>query len=63
MAQLSKLFGDFFEDGNRSDDSDSYDDSSEVNSPGNPIWDGSDVHYNPFGTDTTLPDPNEVNPD
>jgi hypothetical protein len=45
------------------DDTDIYDENNEVTDPTNPIWDGSDVHISPYGTDPTLPDPNEVNPD
>jgi hypothetical protein len=45
------------------EDPDSYDEGNEVNHPGNPIWEGSEIHITPYGSDPTLPDPNEVNQD
>lgn len=42
---------------------DEYDDENEANDPGNPIWEGSEVHDTWRGTDTTVPDANEVNQD
>jgi len=45
------------------EDDDEYDADNEVNNPNNPIWQDSDVHTTWRGTDTTIPDPNEVNQD
>lgn len=39
------------------------DDDNGAADPGNPIWDGSEVHDTWRGTDTTVPDANEVNQD
>jgi hypothetical protein len=64
MSRFSRIFGDFFDETRQtSEDPDVYDELNEVNEPDNPIWDGSDIHNNPYGTDTTLPDSNEVNSD
>lgn len=69
MGLFKRFFDDYFDDRakeiseNGGNDGDSYDDNYNVNDPQNPIWDGSDIHYNPYGTDPTLPDPNEVNQD
>lgn len=66
MGLFSKFFDDYFDDAaieisrNGGNDSDEYD---EANDPGNPIWDGSEVRYNPFGGDPGMPEPNEVNQD
>ena len=54
----------FFDDVEEDDDDpDLYDDSNQIGDPANPVWDGSDVHTNPYGTDTTVPDPNEITGD
>lgn len=45
------------------DDTDCYDEKNDVTNPSNPIWDGSEVHSTPFGTDPTVPDPNEITQD
>ena len=69
MGLFKRFFDDYFDDRakeiseNGGNDGDSYDDKQNVNDPQNPIWDGSDIHYNPYGTDPALPDPNEVNQD
>ncbi len=69
MGLFKRFFDDYFDERtkeiskNGGNDSDSYDDNHDVNDPHNPIWDGSDIHSNPYGTDSTLPDPNEVNQD
>ncbi len=69
MGLFRRVFDDFFDDRakeiseNGGNDGDSYDDNQEVNDPQSPIWDGSDIHTNPYGPDPTLPDPNEVNQD
>lgn len=66
MGLFKIFFDDYFDDRakeiseNGGNDNDEYD---EANNPSNPIWDGSDVHSNPYGTDPTLPDPNEVSQD
>lgn len=66
MGCLKRFFDDYFDDRsqeineNGGYDPDEYD---EANNPSNPIWDGSDIHYNQYGTDPTLPDPNDVNQD
>lgn len=39
------------------------DDDDGAADPGNPIWEGSEVHDTWRGTDTTVPDANEVNQD
>lgn len=44
-------------------DFDSYDESNQISDPDNPIWKGSEIHTDPFGTDPTMPDPNDVNSD
>lgn len=41
-------------------DEDEFDDDGGANDPGNPIWDGSDVHSTWRGTDPTVPDANDV---
>ncbi|MDZ7288301.1 MAG: hypothetical protein ONB44_00005 [candidate division KSB1 bacterium] len=64
MSFCRRIFNDYFDDGvSISDDSDSYDEKNEISNPTNPVWDGSEIHTNPYGTDPTAPDPNEVNPD
>ena len=68
MSYFKRFFDDYFDDRAKEiiengNDSDSYDENNEVGNPQNPIWDGSDVHYNPYGTDPTLPDFNDVNQD
>lgn len=69
MGLFRRFFDDYFDDRakeineNGGNDGDSYDDNHDVNDPQNPIWDGSDIHPNPYGTDPALPDPNEVNQD
>jgi hypothetical protein len=69
MGFWRKAFEDYFDErgyeisrggGN---DNDSYDERNEVMDPGNPIWRDSEVHINPYGTDPTMPDPNELNQD
>lgn len=66
MGLFRKFLDDYFDDTaieisrNGGNDPDEYD---EVNNPENPIWDGSEIHRNPYGVDPTLPDPNEVNQD
>jgi len=69
MGFWRKIFDDYFDErayeinhrgGN---DSDCYDEGQEVTDPNNPIWRGSEIHINPYGTDPTLPDPNELNQD
>lgn len=66
MGLFKRFFDDYFDDRakeigeNGVNDPDSYDENNDVNKPDNPIWNGSDVHYNPYGPDPTLPDPNEV---
>lgn len=42
---------------------DEYDNENEANDPGNPIWEGSEVHWTPTGNDPTVPDANDVNQD
>jgi hypothetical protein len=44
-------------------DSDQYDESGAANDPGNPIWQGSEIHNNPYGTDPNIADANEVTQD
>jgi hypothetical protein len=57
-----KWVDDYFEnEGNN--DSDSYDESNQISDPRNPVWEGSEIHTDPFGTDPTMPDPNDVNSD
>ena len=64
MSWFNRVFEDYFDDDrNDSSDPDLYDDSNPIGDPGNPVWDGSDVHSTPLGTDPTVPDPNEVNSD
>ncbi len=69
MGLLRRFLDDYFDDRakeiseNGGDDSDSYDDANDATNPINPVWDGSEVHYNPYGIDPTLPDPNEINSD
>jgi len=69
MGLWRKVFDDYFDDRaseishNGVVDSDCYDEQNEVNNPYNPIWQGSDVHSNPYGADPALPDPNELNQD
>jgi hypothetical protein len=69
MSLLKRFFDDYFDERAKdiydqdNDDFDVYDEGHEVNDPGSPIWDGSEVHINPYGPDPTLPDPNEVNQD
>lgn len=60
MSYFNRILDDYFDDEN---DSDSYDDANESNDPANPIWEGSEVHYNPYGIDPTLPDKNEISLD
>lgn len=69
MGLWRKVFDDYFDERaneiSRSGgvDSDSFDDRNDVTDPYNPIWQGSEVHSNPYGVDPTLPDPNELNQD
>jgi hypothetical protein len=64
MSRFSRIFGDCFDETRHSsEDPDIYDERNEVTDPSNPIWDGSDVHNNPYGTDPTIPDQNEINSD
>lgn len=44
-------------------DQDLYDEHNDINDPSNPIWQGSEVHQTPYGSDPTIPDPNEINQD
>jgi len=64
MSLFKRIFEDYFDDdGNNNGDPDLYDESNQIGNPGNPVWDGSDVHSTLYGTDPTVPDPNEINPD
>ncbi len=69
MGLWRKVFDDYFDDRageisrNSIVDSDCYDEHNEVNDPGNPIWEGSEVHSHPYGDDPYQPDPNELNQD
>ena len=69
MSWFKRVFDDYFDDNstdssdNNGSDSDIYDESNEVGNPASPVWDGSEVHTNPYGPDPTMPDPNEVNSD
>jgi hypothetical protein len=69
MGLWKKIFDDYFDDRaydishNGGNDSDSYDEGHEVNDPHSPIWQGSEIHINPYGADPNLPDPNELNQD
>jgi hypothetical protein len=64
MSLFKRVFDDYFDDqSDDKDDPDLYDESNQISNPGNPVWEGSDVHTNPYGTDTTVPDPNEINSD
>lgn len=69
MGFFRRVFDDYFDDRakeiseNGSEDSDSYDDGNELNNPASPVWDGSEVHYNPFGGEPELPGINEVSQD
>lgn len=69
MGLWRKVFDDYFDECaneiSRSGgvDSDSFDERNDVTDPYNPIWQGSEVHSNPYGVDPTLPDPNELNQD
>jgi hypothetical protein len=64
MSLFKRVFDDYFDDPNdKKDDPDLYDESNQIGDPGNPVWDGSEVHSNPYGTDPTMPDPNEINSD
>ncbi len=44
-------------------DQDEFDEGGDANDPNNPIWDGSEIHTNPYGSDPAMPDPNDVNQD
>jgi hypothetical protein len=69
MGRLRRFFDDYFDDRAKDiyehdgDDPDMYDEAGEATDPNSPIWDGSEIHINPFGPDPTLPDPNEVTQD
>jgi len=64
MSWFNRVFEDYFDDGrNDSNDPDLYDENNQIGDPGNPVWDGSDVHSTPYGSDPTVPDPNEVSSD
>ncbi len=69
MSWFKRVFDDYFDDQskesyqNNGSDPDMYDEANEVGNPTSPVWDGSEVHTNPYGTDPTVPDPNEVNSD
>jgi hypothetical protein len=69
MGLWRKIFDDYFDDRsheigqNGGVDSDMYDEHNTIIDPNNPIWQGSEIHFNPHGTDPTLPDPNELNQD
>ena len=69
MGLLKNILRDYFDERAHEisaqgvEDPDSYDECNEVNRPGNPIWEGSEIHITPYGPDPTLPDPNEVNQD
>jgi hypothetical protein len=68
MSWFKRVVDDYFDDkssdaNDNGSDPDIYDDSNEVSNPASPLWDGSDVHSNPYGTDPSMPDPNEVNSD
>ena len=69
MGLFKRFFDDYFDDRAHEisekggDDADSYDEAHEVTDPSSPIWNGSEVHTNPYGSDPNLPDPNEVNQD
>lgn len=41
-------------------DSDEYDYRNEANEPTNSIWDGSEIKWNPFGKDPSMPDFNDA---
>jgi hypothetical protein len=63
MSFFKRVFDDYFDEGNKDGDSDSYDETNQIGDPGNPVWDGSEVHSTPFGSDPTVPDSNEINSD
>jgi hypothetical protein len=63
MSLFKRVFDDYFEDDNNTDDPDLYDENNQIGDPGNPVWNGSEVHSTPFGTDPTTPDSNEINSD
>jgi len=65
MSWFKRVLEDYFEQdtNDKKDDPDIYDQNNEANEPENPIWNGSDIHSNPYGPDPNLPDPNEVNSD
>ena len=64
MSWFNRVFDDYLDDNSSNNgDPDLYDESNQIGDPGNPVWDGSEVHSSPFGTDPTTPDPNEVNSD
>lgn len=44
-------------------DADQYDDTNAVTDPDNPIWQGSEIHTSPLGTDPRMPDANAVTQD
>lgn len=64
-----KRFIDFFDETsleisrNGGVDPDGDDSNNEINDPNNPVWDGSEIKYNPYGSDPGLPDPNEITQD
>lgn len=64
MSWFNRVFEDYFDDDRKdNNDPDLYDVNNQIGDPGNPVWDGSDVHSTPLGTDPTVPDPNEVSSD
>lgn len=44
-------------------DADQYDETNSITNPTNPIWQGSEIHYNPNGVDPNIADANEINQD
>lgn len=69
MGLFLRFLDDYFDEAaieianNGGNDSGEYDDNSFATDPNNPIWDGSEIHYNPYGVDPSVPDPNEVSQD
>lgn len=69
MSWFKRVVDDYFDDSstdsfdNNSSDSDIYDEANEVGNPASPVWDGSEVHTNPYGSDPSMPDSNDVNSD
>jgi hypothetical protein len=63
MSFFKRVFDDYLDDDKNGDDPDLYDENNQIGDPGNPVWNGSEVHSTPFGTDPTAPDSNEINSD